>query len=147
MGKGLLFFVILTLVGCAHRSFRMENLNIPLIEIQKAVVKSLPLGQRAVSSNGREFFSEYFAFVEKKIRLANHLKVRYYAHIYILGDRRPYSVEGLIRKEVRKKGAIGPEYSDKGIDNRLSKVLMRKIKKNLSKRREDHNVIDDFRVF
>lgn len=147
MRKQLLLLAIFTLVGCTHGGVRMENIDVPLVEIQKAVVNSLPLGKRTVSTNGREFFSEYFVVVEKRARPASKLGKRYYAHVYVLGDRRPYIIEGLVRKEVREKGKIGPEYSDAGIDSRLSKVLMRKIKNNLSKRREDRNIIDDFRVF
>lgn len=135
------------LVGCTHGGIRITDLDVPLVDLQKAVVDSLPLGKREVSINGREFFSEYFVVVQNRARPATKLGTRYYAHVYVLGDRRPYIVEGLVRKEVREKGAVGPEYSDAGIDQRLTKVLMRKIKGNLSKRREDRNIIDDFRVF
>ena len=134
-------------MGCSHGGIRIENLNIPLVDVQNAVVNSLPLGKRSVSSNGREFFSKYFVVVKKKPRPASRLRTRYYAHVHVQGDRRPYAVEGVVRKEVLQKNAIGLKYSDVGINSRFSKVLMRKIKENLSKRRENRNIIDDFRVF
>lgn len=148
MRKQLLFFAIFFLMGCTHGGIRIKNLDVPLVAIQNIVVDSLPLGKRAVSPNGREFFSKYFVVVEKKIRPARRLKVRYYAHVYVLGDRRPYVVEGMVHKEVRQKGGlISPKYSDAGINRRLSTVLMRRIKNNLSKRRGGRNTVDDFRIF
>jgi len=128
----------------------MKSLDIPLVEIQKAVIHSLPLGQRAIRSNGREFFSKYFVVVRNKVHPAESSRIRYYVHVYVLGDRRPYTVEGLVRKEVRqkthKKNLMG-SYSDVGVDSKLSRIFMRKVKNNLSKRREERNVVDDFRVF
>ncbi|MCC7405150.1 MAG: hypothetical protein IT288_12195 [Bdellovibrionales bacterium] len=148
MRKILFALLICFVAGCTHGGIRLPDLDTPLTELQKAVVDSLPLGKRAVSPNGREFFSEYFVVVQNQARPATRAPMRYYAHVYVLGDRRPYVIEGLVRKQVLEKGG-SPEgdYSDSGVDDRLTKVLMRKIKAALSKRREDRNIIDDFRVF
>lgn len=127
----------------------MESSDQSLVEIQKLVVDSLPVGKRTVSSNGREFFSEYFVIVGNKARAANQGNVRYYAHVYVLGDRRPYIIEGLVRKEVRESSFSGKdvEYSAAGVDDELTSVLVQKLKAALTKSRGDLNIIDDFRVF
>lgn len=135
------------LVGCSHGGLSIESLDQSLSDIQQIVVASLPVGKRAVSPNGREFFSDYFVIVESRARAADRLGARYYAHVYILGDRRPYVVEGVVRKEVRESSRTGPEYADAGVDTKLTQLLVKKLKANLSKSREDRNVIDDFRVF
>lgn len=141
------FAVILCIVGCAFGSITVDDLDQSLMDIQKIVSDSLPMGKRAVSPNGREFFSEYFVLVESKARTASKAQVRYYAHIYILGDQRPYQVKGLVRKEVREKTSSGYEYYDAGEESRLSSLMMKKLKARLTRGREERNVIDDFRVF
>lgn len=142
-----LFLVFCVLLSCTHGGLRIDELDQPLADIEKAVLDSLPVGKREVSLNGREFFSDYFVVVEKKARAAGRTNVRYYAHVYVLGDRRPYSVEGVIRKQVREASTLGPEYEEAGVDDYLTIVLVKKIKAALSKGRVDRNVIDDFRVF
>ena len=134
-------------MSCTHGGIRFEDLDLPLTEIQKAVVDGLPLGKRAISENSREIFSEYFVMIENKPRPAGRLKVRYYAHIYILGDRRPYQVEGLVRKQVKESIEGIHDYADAGIDEELTKIVMANVKAKLIKSRDERNIVDDFRVF
>ena len=135
-------------LGCASwgSGVRIENLERPLNEIQKAASTSLPLGQRRVEKSGMEFFSRYFLTKGRKFLPAETAPVRYYAHVYILGDRRPYVIEVFVKRE-KRVSPRGGEYVEDGTDQELATVVQRRIQQQLSKRREQVNIIDDFRVF
>ena len=72
--------------------------------------------------------------------------IRSYAQVYILGDRRPYVIEVYVNKQ-RRVSAQSSEYVDEGSDQEIAKVVYQRIQFQLSKRREDLNIIDDFRIF
>jgi len=128
---------------------RIENLDMPIHELQKAVEMNLPGGRRQMSDNGREYKSDYFVITNGKMQLAGNATDRFYAHIFILGDRRPYTLHVSVLREHRVKG--GEEYNQKfqtyATDERIAKVITQRIQTTLSKRRDDRNIIDDFRVF
>lgn len=107
----------------------------------------MPLGLRKTSPNGREFFSNYFVTEGRKFKPADKLPQRMYAHILVLGDRRPYSMQVIVHREkaVAGRGATG--FEDVGTDQGIAKVIRRRVVQQLTKRREDMNIIDDFRVF
>lgn len=128
---------------------RIENLDLPVHELQKAVEINLPLGRRQVSPNGREYLSDFFIVGKNgKLQPAGHATDRLYAHIFVLGDRRPYTLQIAVVRE-RKMG--GDSYNAKfekyATDERIAKLLAKRIQTTLSKRRDDRNIIDDFRVF
>lgn len=130
---------------------RLENLDTPIHELQKAVDMNLPGGRRQVSGNGREYLSEYFIVVNGKIQPAGNSPDRFYAHIYLLGDRRPYTILVTVLRERRVRGGGDESYNSKyeayASDQRIAKVIAKRIQTTLSKRRDDRNIIDDFRVF
>ena len=64
-----------------------------------------------------------------------------------MGDSRPYAVEVFVTREKRVLRGDDFTYAVVGHDSRLAKELAARIQEQLSKRREDRNIIDDFRVF
>ena len=52
-----------------------------------------------------------------------------------------------VTREKRVLGENGYEYNEVGHNNMLTRELEFKLKQELAKRREDRNIIDDFRVF
>ena len=104
----------------------------------------MPLGLRKTSPNGREFYSNYFVVDGRKFKSADKSPIRRYAHILVLGDRRPYNLQILVHVE---KGPQGQGFREVGTDQRLAKVIRNRVVQQLNKRREDMNIIDDFRVF
>lgn len=127
---------------------RIENLDLPIHEVQKAVELNMPMGRRQVSANGREYLSEYFIVVNGKIQPAGNSPDRFYSHVFILGDRRPYTVQVSVIRERRISGeSYSAKYEGYATDQRIAKVLTKRIQQTLSKRRDDRNIIDDFRVF
>ena len=128
---------------------RIENLDLPIHELQKAVEINLPTGRRQVSSNGREYLSDFFIVSKNgKIQPAGLAADRFYAHVFILGDRRPYTLQIAVVRERKTGGdSYNVKYEKYATDERIAKVIAKRIQATLSKRRDDRNIIDDFRVF
>ncbi len=105
------------------------------------------MGVRTVSPNGREFLSKYFVIGEKEYKPADDALDRYYVQIIVLGDRRPYDIEISATREKRVLRGEDFTYVVTGHDRRLAKELVTQLREQLTKRREDRNIIDDFRVF
>lgn len=135
------------LTNCASfGGAKIENVNRSLMDLQKHVTKALPLGLRKTSPNGREFYSNYFIARDRNFRPADNLPVRSYAHILILGAERPYLIRIYVQNERAVSGG-SHEYSDDGGDPAMARVIRQRLDDQLNKRREDINIIDDFRVF
>lgn len=134
--------VLLGLSSCTHLppAEKIQNLDRPLLELQKAAANTLPAGLKSVSENNREFFSHPFQFGGKAYELAKPGDSRYLqAHVIVLGDSRPYTVEIRVYQVVNNQRV--------GSDNKLEKRLKNEILADLAKRRENRNVIDTFRPF
>jgi len=114
-----------------------------LTTLKKIVVSQMPMGAvREQSPNGRELTSYYFNprdFDEDATDRAE----RAYAKVTILGAGRPYSIEARVFREKRIKG----QYKLIGEDRRLSNELLERIREAIADRRDDRNIIDDFRAF
>ncbi len=126
---------------------RIEKIEMPLQSLQQLVVGSLPVGLSGASSNGREFTSVNFILDQGMYKAARDALDRYWARILVLGDSRPYAVEVFVTREKRVLRGDDFTYAVVGHDSRLAKELAARIQEQLSKRREDRNIIDDFRVF
>lgn len=138
--------------GCAilttpRYATRMANLDFPVGQLQKIVVDNLPTGLRMTSPNGREFFSRYYVMDGQKYKPASDALDRFSAQIMVLGDRRPYDLEIAVIREQRVTRGAGFDYRVVGHDQDQAGKLAEKIHDQLTKRREDLNIIDDFRVF
>lgn len=141
-----LFISFLLCTSCAinYGGLKVNNLDRPLQDLQRVAQNSLPLGMRKVSTNHREFYSNYFIAVDRSFRPAEQMPQRSYAVIYVLGDMRPYTIEVVV---IREKKGKGSQYVAIGKDKRIATVIRTRLQKELSKRREDRNMIDDFRAF
>jgi hypothetical protein len=131
----------------------MEDMNHPLANIQKAVANVIPGGIQESSVNQRELKSRYFLPKGKttQYEYAEMAPRRAYAHVTILGDRRPYEV--VVRVFIENRAGFGPGgrrdpiYDEAGQDDDLAAALAQGIKEQLIKGRENRNLIDDFRPF
>lgn len=136
--------LLLTLTGCATSTTAIDELDMSLAELNKIAISALPIGKRIESRNGREFYSAYFTVRKGEYEEAVATAIRNYAVISILGDRRPYKLE--VSVIIERKNA-GGEFEKVGHDAGLARVLARRIQNTLYKRRDNRNIIDDFRVF
>jgi hypothetical protein len=147
----ILCFPALLFSGCVsfHGGAVIRNVEHSLIDIQKAVELHLPLGKRTTSTNGREFYSNYFTVTDGRMQNGDRAPERFYAQVFVLGDERPYNVEVVVHRERRRArgGEVSLDYDEVSTDSNLARVLARRIQLTLSKRRDDRNIIDDFRVF
>jgi hypothetical protein len=146
-------FLFLALCGCATFDFdggsKIDDVDQSLIDIQKVIEARLPLGKRATSANGREYFSNYFAVVDGRIQPGDRTAERFYLQVLVLGEERPYVVNVVVHRESRVSShddGTSP-YVETGIDEKLAKVFAKRIYLTLTKRREDRSIVDDFRVF
>jgi len=138
-----IFFLVVT--GCASPgSVKINDLKLSLVDLQKVVEVALPLGKRLQTQNGRGFFSEYFITKQGDYQPAAQLPTRSFAEVFILGDRRPYAIH--VRVIVESRDGSG-QYQLSRYDKGHARVISRRIEQALHKRREDRNIIDDFRVF
>jgi len=148
----LLPFLVLSLSGCAsmmanRQSKFIKEIDWPLPQIRIAIAAQIPIGQRSISQNGRELTSEYFVPARDGYKDGAEASNRYYVQYTVLGDRRPYDIEILVTSERRTLKGNDFVYLKHGHDDRLTAELAARLAKELSKRREDRNIIDDFRVY
>lgn len=130
-----------------RNALKINEVDRPLGELRAIVAGILPTGQRAVSPNGRELLSRHFVVEGPEFKPAADALTRYFARILILGDRRPYNIEILVTQEKRVLKNEQFTYAVTGYSSRLAKELEKRLRTELTKRREDLNIIDDFRVF
>ncbi len=120
----------------------IPDIDKSLVDLQRIAEESLPVGRRSVSRNAREFYSEYFVEKDGKFESYEKGDTRYYAIIRVLGDRRPYDMDVDVVEEHKHS-----RFQKVGSDERLARVIKRRVQKTLYERREDRNIIDDFRPF
>ena len=150
--RQIVWIVLVVVSGCAllttpRYATRLASLDLPVGQLQKMVVDSLPTGLRMTSPNGREFFSRYYVLDGLKYKAASDALDRFSAQVMVLGDRRPYDLEISVIREQRVQRGGGYDYRVVGHDKDQAKILAEKIHDRLTKRREDLNIIDDFKVF
>ena len=149
----LLIPLILMFAGCASLetnpdSTILHEVSVPLAELRALLVAQLPMGMAWASDNGRELTSKFFVpGPANTYKAGAEANTRYSARIALLGDRRPYEVEILVSTERRAVRGNVIRYVKAGPESRLTKQLVERIQHELAKRRDDHNVIDDFRVY
>lgn len=130
-------------IGTPRYATTIKELDKPLIDIQRMIARTLPGGLSHASSNGREMYSRPFIIEKGLYKPVGEVADRYVGVVTVLGDRRPYILEIVVAHENRQGG----EYKIVGYDIGMARQLERRIKQVLAKRREDLNIIDDFRVF
>lgn len=149
--------IVLALAGlssCASleknrpQGIHLKAIEGSLADLRAAVMAAIPAGHRAVSSNGREILSKHFLVSGNgNIRAAGDAQERFFAQIIILGDRQPYDVDVFVMHEKRVLRGDNFTYIVDYYDTILARDVSRKFEVELAKRREERNIIDDFRVF
>ena len=139
----------LMLSGCGAAPIR--NVNLSFNTVRGIVVRNLPGGLKSESANGRELRSAFYqALRVDKFVLLDDLKAesvsqRNFMRVTILGDRRPYSLEVAVYSQKQRKGTR--HFSSPSLDDDLTMDMVQRIQDSLANRREDGNVIDEFRAF
>ena len=134
--------LVLILCGCESLA-TIDDIDKPLQVARSTIKESLPGGPRKVSENGREYDSNYFAPKGPFDVDGSSGTFRETAHVVVLGAGRPYSITVEVFIEKRD----GRSYEVIGRDSARTKELVRRIRTGLSNRREDRNMIDDFKPF
>lgn len=129
--------------SCSTPGAVIKESNFSLSETRKTIVKLF--GEpRVVSQNGRELTTDFMDKKGRVIETARKAKQRRYAHITILGERRPYDVVLNVVIETQ----VGPgQYEETDTDELLSEELAKNLHQELLKSLENRNIIDDFKAF
>ncbi|MCB0368054.1 MAG: hypothetical protein KDD45_01115 [Bdellovibrionales bacterium] len=140
----VIFLFAIILNGCVTPPGAMiKESNISLSETRKAVVKLF--GEpRGMSQNGRELYTDYMDQKGRVLPNMKKAKERRFAHVTILGERRPYDIvlDVIIETQVRPD-----KYQAVDHDELLADVLAKDLRKELLKSRENRNMFDDFNAF
>lgn len=141
----VLFLLVATVLtsSCQTGGVILRETPLNASETRRAVVAVI--GEpRNISVNGRELSSAYYDRKNNKIEKMNMARERYYTHVTILGDRRPYD----IRVDVVVEGLneLG-KFEMMNRDDERATLIAEKIRQALHQGRDNRNVIDDFRSF
>lgn len=141
----LVLFIQLTagLAACTSRPL-INDVMVPYGSLKALIASTLPGGVTHESVNGRELRSAYFSPADFNPEAAGDKNERAFADVTILGSSRPYQIDV---KVYRQRRGAGGRYSRPVPDEALAQRLASFIKESLAHRREDRNVIDDFRAF
>ncbi|MEK2643708.1 hypothetical protein [Bdellovibrio sp. BCCA] len=146
MKKVLGFFLLastLLLSSCRTGGVIIRETPLNVSETRRAVMAVI--GEpRSVSQNGREILSQFYDKKNKVIEKMDMARERYYTHVTVLGDRRPYDVQVEVLVEGRNEEG-GFDLLDR--DDDRAGVIAEKIRQSLNQSRDTRNVIDDFRSF
>ncbi len=112
------------------------------MSLSRQVITTVIGKPREISENGRELFSEYYDSNGLDFN-PGRSRERFYTHILILGDRRPYDIRVIVPIEEK----IGSKYVEVGDDKERAKKVAEKIKKALHESRDNRNLIDDFKPY
>lgn len=150
-----LLLVSFFLPGCAiyqqltrdKDSQYIEELDWPISSLRATIAAQIPVAVKGVSPNGREISSRFFVPTNNGFKDGEEANQRYYVIYTVLGDRQPYDVQVTVQREKRVLKGTNFVYAATGPDPRLAKTLAERLNRELTKRREDRNVVDDFRVY
>jgi len=139
----LLFLGASVLMTACQSSAKIDNVMLSLTTVKKTVSNVIPQGVKEESINGREFKSGYFN-PRNWDEDATDLAERAYAKVLILNSGRPYRIDVHVYREKRSRDG---QYKKASEDSKLTKDLVDRLKEALADRREDRNIIDEFRAF
>lgn len=146
MNKLIWFFLLgstLLLSSCRTGGVIIRETPLNVSETRRAVMSVI--GEpRSISQNGREIVSQFYDKKNKNIEKMDMARERYYTHVTVLGDRRPYDVQVEVLVEGRNEDG-GFDLLDR--DDERAGIIAEKIRQSLNQSRDNRNVIDDFRSF
>ncbi len=144
----LLTLLAFETVSCAMGGPMFGPVDKSLVEIRHGITKALPIKINFASKDSREYKSVPFVRYGKKIKEAGSELQRAFAEIYIRGAERPYTIEVVVVvEEAQSPLAIQKDFRTVGYDERIAKIILARLKAHLNKRRDDSNLVDDFKVF
>ncbi|KYG66758.1 hypothetical protein AZI86_06860 [Bdellovibrio bacteriovorus] len=146
MKKTLCFLAIsfsLLLSSCRTGGVILRETPLSVSETRRTIVSVI--GEpRSVSQNGREIISKFYDRKDKAIPRMEMAKERYYTHVTVLGDRRPYDIQVDVLVEGRNPDGA---FEVIGRDDNKATIIAEKLRQALNQSRDTRNVIDDFRSF
>lgn len=146
MKKAFCFLTLscaLLLSSCRTGGVILRETPLAVSETRRVIVSVIG-DPRSVSQNGREILSKFYDRKDKAIPRMDMAKERFYTHVTVLGDRRPYDVQVEVLVESRNPDGV---FEVVGRDDDKATVIAEKLRQALNQSRDNRNVIDDFRSF
>jgi hypothetical protein len=140
----LYIFYLIGSFGCAHYDEGTVLRETPLGISETRKVMTTVIGEpRFISENGRELLSQYYDF-KGRFGTFEKEKSRMYTHLVILGERRPYDIQVVVKVQARKKNG---RFEDAAIDKGRSAETAERLRQALHEGRDKRNFIDDFKPY
>ena len=139
----LLLTGLFLITGCRTGGVILRETPLSISETRRIIV-SITGEPRSLSQNGRELESKYFDKKNQPIEKMDMARERFYSHITVLGDRRPYDIQVEVLVEGRVENG---QFELVDRDDGRAAILAEKIRVALNQSRDTRNVIDDFRSF
>lgn len=156
----LLTLICLSIILSGCSTVSLNNLDYPLLDIQRGVSNIVPKGVLKISPNGRMYTSKYFdpntIDTERSTEADEEIKrERAVVIATILGDRRPYDVDIRVdvdqdengTKTIKNDDFIEGSWSSIGSDKGLAEYFKQRLANYLARLERNKNIIDDFRPF
>lgn len=139
---------IFALTACSMGGPLYGPVDKSIVEIRKSIEKAIPVKINFANKDSREYRSVPFVRYGTKIKEATTELQRAYALVYIRGNRRPYTIEVVVAvEEAETPLSIQKTFKVIGYDERIAKIILARLKADLNKRRDDSNLVDDFKAF
>lgn len=135
----LLLAVSLFLFSCRTTGYFIQDSNMPVSDTRK-LVTSLFGKPRALSSNGRELFSNYHNQKFELLEDATNVEERYFTKVTILGPRRPYEIQIQVVHELYELET--DEFVDVGVNEDLSFRRAAALQKAMKEAMTSSSVLD-----
>ena len=145
--KNSCFILSFFVIGCSSTQMVLKGVELSFASVQSIVAKHLPLGRRELPET-RTLYSSYFIEQDGYFVPAQNAPRRKYVKAVISGVGRPYVIRLEVIVEERKiKTQVFGDYKVVGYDKALTKVIFRRIQKEVFEKRQKLNVIDGFKAF
>lgn len=141
----LRILILVSLTRCVTKT-PINDVMVPLNSIREVIRATVPMGIKSESMNGRELKSGFFKSEDFE-EVSEDDRIRAYALVTILGERRPYQIDVKVIRELRERVKGEVKFKSLGVDKRSTARLVEMIKEALANRPADRNVIDDFKPF
>lgn len=144
MKKFIYIFYLIGFLGCAHYDEGTVLRETPLGISETRKIMTTVIGEpRSISENGRELLSQYYD-TKGRFGTFDKERSRMYTRIVILGERRPYDIQVVVKVQARQSNG---RFIDAAIDKRRSAETAEKLRQALHEGRDKRNFIDDFKPY
>lgn len=130
-------------MGCASGRPKVSSEDATVADIRRVLIEKFG-GIKRDGSGGRILVTPPFHRDQKIVTFFEKPNVRYYARVFIIGDRLPYDLEVEVAVESKNE----TDFVASGFDVQLAEEVLQDIKTRIKSRKQNRpNAIEEFRAF